>query len=202
MKINQTENPLRLTNSFHASRIMSGPIKVNGSSCYLWKISLQTPTITAFLTLDLATELTERDRNVNSSTLQKGIITVDPFVSPYRICRYINEDDYIQNDPDTNLTYLLRGTYFRCDSISEKEYLIETNKPSQHLMVETRTNYERDVHLVAIFLAKHKLNPKNGRPDCGKPETVSTGVNHREIFNSGTFANIFNLDIFMTFSLQ
>lgn len=186
MNINQTENPLRFANSFHASRLKTGPITVYGSSCYLWKFKLNKQSMIPFLTIDFATQLQMRDNSdgsidqINSTLLRSDILTVDPYVSPYRICRSLQNLDFINADPYSNATFLLRGHYFRCDSISENDYNIETKKMSEEIVVQTRTNYPRDVNLIAIFLATHKMDPKTGKPDCGKPETIRTGANFRE----------------------
>ncbi|CAG2117321.1 unnamed protein product, partial [Medioppia subpectinata] len=180
------ENPLLFANSFHASRHESGPITVNGSSCYIWKFKLQRPTIIPFLTIDFATQLNPKETinasvdDFNVTSMRTEVLIVEPFVSPYRICRRLSKSDFLNGDPITNSTYLLSGYYFRCDNIGENEYKLESKRVSQTFLVQTRTQYKRDVHLVAVFLATHKIDHKTDKPECGKPETVSTGVNFRE----------------------
>ncbi|CAG2117300.1 unnamed protein product, partial [Medioppia subpectinata] len=186
LQLNQTENPLLFANSFHASRHESGPITVNGSECYIWKFKLQRPTIIPFLTIDFATQLNPKETinasvdDFNVTSMRTEVLIVEPFVSPYRICRRLSKSDFLNGDPITNSTYLLSGYYFRCDNIGENEYKLESKRVSQTFLVQTRTQYRRDVHLVAVFLATHKIDHKTDKPECGKPETVSTGVNFRE----------------------
>lgn len=141
------------------------------------------------MTLDFATELTDDDREDNSTAFKTDVLAIAPMVSPHRICRTLHEDNFVQNDSETNSTYLLRGMYFRCDSISEMEYFNERSKESQQILVDIKANRERDIHMVAVLLATHKLNPKNGKPYCGRPEVVNTGVNHREIVKGGSLSS-------------
>jgi hypothetical protein len=140
------------------------------------------------MTLDFLTELTDDDREDNSTAFKTDVLAIAPMVSPHRICRTLQEDNFVQNDSEANSMYLLRGIFFRCDSISEKEYINERSKESQQISVDIKANRERDIHLVAVLLATHKLNPKNGKPDCGRPEVVNTGVNHRKIVKGGNLS--------------
>lgn len=189
LEVNQSSNPLRFLNSFHASRIRTGPIAVNGSSCYLWQFKLKKPSMIPFLTLDFGTQVSPKDVSKNASktknektkdstSLLSELLTVYPFVSAYRVCRSIHKENQIK--PDNNITYLLTAYYFRCDSITESDYNNETKDLSDMLTVETRAHNARDVSLVAVFLADHKTNPSTGKADCGRPETVQTGANFRE----------------------
>ena len=191
LRLNATKADYRLPviNSFHPSRFDSGLIAVNGSTCYLWKLQLTKPETISFMTIDMGTKLdvlpTRNQSEANSSATTLDLFTAETFVSPYRVCRAIRNEDFISEDEEINETFLLKGFYFSCDSISDKDYLAETRKLTRTVIVQTRSAVARDIHLVAVFLAKHKLNPKNSRPECGKPETVSTGVNHRIIYKTG-----------------
>jgi hypothetical protein len=186
LKLDQSPNTLRFLNSFHASRIKTGPIAVYGSSCYLWQFKLKKPSMIPLMTIDFGTKITFKDfdsSNFSStSSLKNDILMVTPFVSKYRMCRSIKKVDQMNSDSDSNSTFLLSAFYFRCDSITESNYDFEIVDISDTILVKTLTNYPRDVNLAAVFLAGHKIDAKTGKPECGKPETVQTGANVRESF--------------------
>jgi hypothetical protein len=186
LKLDQSPNTLRFLNSFHASRVKTGPVAVYGSSCYLWQFKLKKPSMIPFMTIDFGTKITLKDFGSsnfsNTSSLKNDILMVTSFVSKYRMCRSIKKVDHMNRDPNSNSTFLLSAFYFRCDSIKENNYDFEIVDISDTILVKTLTNYPRDVNLAAVFLAGHRIDAKTGKPECGKPETVQTGANIRESF--------------------